>query len=250
MCILYHQILDLKGPLSEVELYVLYFFYLNVHIKLNWHFPGPANVPTLRLDKLLNLPLETGVSCEIRNIAQEIRDKYRQFGKRLIRRFHVGEMNREEIIQNILQKWLNGEGRHGRPAVTWLELAHTLDRIGRNDLYQIVRKNCHSLELNLDTLLNFPDKTTGVTKSANIPREVGMKYFEFGTHLLQDPTGAHLRDLEHQLFRNGEEINQRILMEWLEGKGRPVTWATLVEVLNIIGMGELAKQIKERYINS
>ena len=97
----------------------------------------------------------------------------------------------------------------------------------------------------MDTLLNFPAE---VTKSANIPREVGVKYFDFGIHLLQDPTGAHLYDLEHKLSKDGEEINKHILMEWLSGKGRPVKWNTLVEVLFIIRMGELAKQIYQKYI--
>lgn len=81
----------------------------------------------------------------------------------------------------------------------------------------------------------------------NIPWEVGKDYYDFGVLLLQDGIGAHVRALEHELYRNGEEINKRILEEWLSddvsGK-KPVTWNTLIEVINNIGKGELAAKIR------
>ena len=84
----------------------------------------------------------------------------------------------------------------------------------------------------------------------NIPREIGKDYYDFGILLLQDGSGAHVRALEHELYRNGEEINKRILEEWLGddvtvlGK-EPMTWSTLIEVINNIGKGELAAKIRE-----
>ena len=195
------------------------------------------------MSNLLNLTLKT--NTEYKNIPQEIGDQCILFGECLIihaEDFSHGGMNSEEINRHILHMWLGGKGLL---PVSWWQLSQAFQRIGRNDLYQIVTNNCHSLELTMDTLLNFPAE---VTKSANIPREVGVKYFDFGIHLLQDPTGAHLYDLEHKLSKDGEEINKHILMEWLEGKGRPVKWNTLVEVLFIIRMGELAKQIYQKYI--
>ena len=149
----------------------------------------------------------------------------------------------------ILQEWIwvNDKFRIDNNT-SWKSLADVLVGVGiKNDELE------HCLRLysgppKMSTLLNFP--VSIVKTSANIPREVGVKYFSFGTHLLQDVTGAHIRTLEHELNRNGELINQRILQEWLSGEGRPVTWATLVEVLNIIEMGELAKKIEDKYINT
>ena len=78
----------------------------------------------------------------------------------------------------------------------------------------------------------------------NIPREIGFKYLMFGALLLMDNTMTHILDLEQQCQKNGEQINIRILNEWLEGKGKkPTTWATLVMVLDGIDMGELAKKL-------
>ena len=201
------------------------------------------------MSSLLDLKLIETYTCMLyKNIPREIEEsKYHPSSPDLLSLAHclLGAPS-EDSARLVLQKWLDGKGL--KPA-SWGQLSDALNRIQLNHLSSTVVANCESLELTMINLLNFPCEEE-VTKSANIPREVGMKYFDFGTHLLQDPTGAHLRDLEHQLFRNGEEINKRILTEWLSGEGRPVTWATLVEVLNIIGMGELAQQIKERYINS
>ena len=87
----------------------------------------------------------------------------------------------------------------------------------------------------------------------NIPREVGKDYYDFGILLLQDGSGAHVRALalEHELYRNGEEINKRILEEWLGDdiiilSKEPVIWSTLVEVINNIGKGELAAKISKQ----
>jgi hypothetical protein len=91
-------------------------------------------------------------------------------------------------------------------------------------------------------LLNFK----AGDRSINIPREIGSKYQNFGAQLLQEHTLAHIDDLEHRYRGNGEEINRRILHEWLEGRGRkPTTWATLARVLHDIEKGELAAKLEE-----
>ena len=67
---------------------------------------------------------------------------------------------------------------------------------------------------------------------------------QFGTFLLDDRTGARVRNLEHQHQRHAEHINTAILQEWLTGSGKkPVTWATLVEVLRDIELSTLADDI-------
>ena len=78
----------------------------------------------------------------------------------------------------------------------------------------------------------------------NIPREVGTHYHSFGTHLLQDSTGAHIKALAQSEGRNAENINIEILRQWLSGEGmEEKTWGTLVSVLDKSGKGELAKKI-------
>ena len=205
------------------------------------------------MSSLLDLKLETNTCTLYKNIPREIEEsKYHPSSLDLpwkvppsLAHCLLGAPSKDST-QLVLQKWLDGKGL--KPA-SWWDLSDALYRMKLLHLSSTVMANSESLELTMNNLLNHPYEGE-VTKSANIPREVGVKYFDFGTHLLQDPTGTHLRDLEHQLFRNGEEINKHILTEWLEGKGRPVTWATLVEVLNIIGMGELAKQIEVRYVKN
>ena len=44
-----------------------------------------------------------------------------------------------------------------------------------------------------------------------VPSEVGRHYYAFGTHLLQDTTGATISSLEHQHRINCEDINREIL---------------------------------------
>ena len=95
-------------------------------------------------------------------------------------------------------------------------------------------------------LLNFK----AGDRNINIPREIGSKYQNFGAQLLQEDTLAHIDDLEHRYHGNGEEINCRILHEWLEGRGRkPTTWTTLARVLHDIEMGQLAAKLEEFLLN-
>ena len=90
----------------------------------------------------------------------------------------------------------------------------------------------------MPNLLNF----RAGTRYLNIPREIGTSYNEFGIQLLQDDTGVRVRSMEHELNRAAEDINCRILQEWLEGKGiSPVSWATLIDTLRTIGLNETCK---------
>ena len=67
---------------------------------------------------------------------------------------------------------------------------------------------------------------------------------QFGALLLDDSTGAKVKNLEHQQQRNAEQINQEILQKWLTGSGKnPVTWETLVEVIRDIELSTLADDI-------
>ena len=155
----------------------------------------------------------------------------------------------EQFCCQILQEWITklDQSQHTEHVDKSTLLANALQHVGVNNSDLLHRLRAYQDPLTMSIIRNFPVTTDTI---ANIPREVGTKYFEFGTHLLQDTTGAFIRSLEVELNRNSELINQRILEQWLKGEGRPVSWATLVEVLNIIQMGELAKQIEDKYITA
>ena len=91
-------------------------------------------------------------------------------------------------------------------------------------------------------LLNF----NAGTRCLNIPREIGTSYNEFVIHLLQDDNGVRVSALERQYHGAAEDISRHILQEWLQGRGSPVLWSTLVDALRTIELNELATLIERR----
>ena len=80
-------------------------------------------------------------------------------------------------------------------------------------------------------LLAFSDKRL------NIPEQIGGNYLKFGIFLLKDSNGVITDALAEEHHWKAERINMAILQQWLVGKGvMPVTWSTLVTVLQKIGM--------------
>ena len=91
----------------------------------------------------------------------------------------------------------------------------------------------------------------GRQRTINIPREIGTNYYYFGLHLLDDPNGTRVRNLELEYRQNAERINTEILREWVIGRGKkPVTWKTLTEVLRDIELGALASEIEWKTFTS
>ena len=85
----------------------------------------------------------------------------------------------------------------------------------------------------------------GRQRAINIPQEIGTNYYYFGLHLLDDPNGTRVRNLELEYRQNAERINTEILREWATGRGKkPVTWETLTEVLCNIELSTLASDIE------
>lgn len=83
----------------------------------------------------------------------------------------------------------------------------------------------------MQKLLCFSDK------KLNITEQVGVNYITFGTLLLEDNSGAIVKGFENEYLRNAGRINYAILQRWLHGSGlKPVTWSTLITVLEKIGM--------------
>ena len=89
------------------------------------------------------------------------------------------------------------------------------------------------------------------TKRVNILTEIGCKYEDFGILLLQDDSGANIEAIVKKHRGNDRDINREIVREWLEGRGaKPVSWRTLVDILNDIGMKMLATDITNTLQNS
>ena len=86
----------------------------------------------------------------------------------------------------------------------------------------------------------------GRSRRINIPLEISTKYYQFGVLLLKDETGARIGTIIHKHMNNSEQINHEILEQWIAGKGEePVTWGTLVEVLQDVELTELASDIAD-----
>ncbi len=96
----------------------------------------------------------------------------------------------------------------------------------------------HSIDLpTLHELIDFT--LYDGTKVENI----GTDSITFGILLLNDATGAKIRVMEWTHRGRLIGINREILQEWMGGRGRPVTWNVLVEVLRAIGLNILADSI-------
>ena len=77
-----------------------------------------------------------------------------------------------------------------------------------------------------------------------VHQEVGANYSIFGIFLLNDQTGSRINAIDDECRGKLDRIILRILQEWLEGKGLPVTWESLVQTLRDTGLSVLADQIQ------
>ena len=83
-------------------------------------------------------------------------------------------------------------------------------------------------------LRNLPSKNGSI----NVIERIGTDYFAFRIHLLNDAIVAECRE-------NAEKINLEILKLWIKGRGKPVSWNTLIRVLRVIGLKALADDIED-----
>ena len=77
-----------------------------------------------------------------------------------------------------------------------------------------------------------------------VPQQVGANYSTFGIFLLNDQTGSRVNAIDDEFRGKSDKIILRILQEWLEGKGLPVMWESLVQTLRDIDLSVLADQIQ------
>ena len=76
-----------------------------------------------------------------------------------------------------------------------------------------------------------------------LPQKVGICYSDFGIILLNDEDGSLVETMEADCSRQCQSIVRKILMCWLRGGGKPVTWKSLIETLQSCNLNELADQI-------
>ena len=75
----------------------------------------------------------------------------------------------------------------------------------------------------------------------NIFRRIGTHYTDLGVMLLNDEDGSIVESITSQFHENASNISREILMRWIRGEGlQPVTWRTLIDTLQDIGLTELA----------
>ena len=86
-------------------------------------------------------------------------------------------------------------------------------------------------------------------KYINIPEQISTNYLTFGVLLLNDETGAEVTAIIKEHRENATQINLEILRWWIGGKGQPLSWDTLVSVLEDIRLCTLAGDIKDRLHN-
>ena len=97
----------------------------------------------------------------------------------------------------------------------------------------------------LDVLLALPTKNGD---TINVIKRISTDYKQFGIVLLEDKEGDIIEDSSQNKPTN---ITQEIVRKWLKGTGRkPVTWATLIDVLERCELTELAREICESLSNS
>ena len=93
----------------------------------------------------------------------------------------------------------------------------------------------------LREFISFPTASGKVNLAQRISR-----YDDFGILLLEDDTGDRTDAIVRELHYRAEDINKRIFRLWMKGEGlQPVSWATLVDVLQDIGLNTLARDIKQ-----
>ena len=64
--------------------------------------------------------------------------------------------------------------------------------------------------------------------------------------LLNDETGpgAEVKEIASKYSEDHEEIVLDIVCQWIKGRGQPVSWNVLIEVLKLSGLRTLASQIE------
>ena len=72
------------------------------------------------------------------------------------------------------------------------------------------------------------------------------RFQNFGIIILEDDYGDRIDAIMREQRDRVEDINMSVFRLWVKGEGlKPVSWATLVDVLQNIGLNTLARDIKQ-----
>ena len=72
------------------------------------------------------------------------------------------------------------------------------------------------------------------------------RFQDFGIIILKDNEGDRIYAIMREHRDRAEDINMSVFRSWVKGEGlKPVSWATLVDVLQDIGLNTLARDIKQ-----
>ena len=95
---------------------------------------------------------------------------------------------------------------------------------------------------NLESLSSF----RGTDRTINIIEQIGTRYMDFGVSILNDRDCHYVSSLQDQFQRSAEDINRKILVEWIRGRqgAKPVEWSVLATTLHDIGLQRLASDIR------
>ena len=90
------------------------------------------------------------------------------------------------------------------------------------------------------------DDFPGTRKTFSIIQRIGTSSESFGIQLLNDEEGETVSAIQQEHRGVAADINRAIIGKWLRGEGRePVTWQTLVDVLGIVKLRVLGRDISE-----
>jgi hypothetical protein len=94
----------------------------------------------------------------------------------------------------------------------------------------------------LQEFISFPMASGKV----NLAERIGTNYKNFGISLLDDDVGDRTETIEKEHREKAMDINREVFRQWLKGTGlQPVSWATLVRVLQDIQLKKLADDIRQ-----
>ena len=80
-----------------------------------------------------------------------------------------------------------------------------------------------------------------------IPQKVGANFLQFGILLLDDEDCTLVDAIREECNKKCEEIVRRILVEWVRGRGRVLTWKSLTDTLRDCDLHFLADNIDTIY---
>ena len=113
-------------------------------------------------------------------------------------------------------------------------------------IFYILSMNLHGESIMLCAVFSFLVERPSLPEllRLKVPQQVGANYSTFGIYLLNDETGSRVDSIEEYCRGNPEKITRKILQEWLEGKGLPVTWQSLIQTLRDVELTVFADHIQ------